>query len=162
MARLEPCILRMPADRNGRLTPRQARFVEAYLAHGADGAAAVRALGFKGQRAANVAWGLKRSLKVMAEIERRQGELARCAQLCLEERLEILAEIARDGSQAAGDRIRAIAELNKLEGSYAPIRSQTDIRQDGRLPLFEAIKRLLAQSEGRGRIGARCGLGDGL
>ena len=63
--------------------------------------------------------------KVSEELDRlRQRGVAKIT-APLTERLEILAEIARHGIEmpvSAGHKIAAVAEINKVEGSYAPSR----------------------------------------
>ena len=58
------------------------------------------------------------------------------------ERIDILAKIATEKENNPSEKIKAIAELNKMDGSYAPIQTQTDLTLNGNgdLPIDKWLK----------------------
>lgn len=67
-----------------------------------------------------------RNAKVQARLQQLQAEIVpdpEIVKAVIREKLEILTEIARHGIEmpvSAGHKITAIAEMNKMEGHYAP------------------------------------------
>lgn|SRR3990167_310879 len=101
------------------LSHKQEAFVLAYLARG-NAKEAARDAGYKTSSAHTV---LLKNPKVVARLREIRDMVAIPAVMSDVRRREVLSEIAASAHRQpikAGDRIAAIAELNKLEGAYAP------------------------------------------
>ena len=110
------------------LNQRQRRFIDAYIDTGI-GAEAYRQAGYNDGGADSVstcAARLLRNAPVAQALVQRQQQIESASLLSLQEKLRVLGEIAL-ANQTTDPMvaIRAIAELNRMEGHYAPTRTQT-------------------------------------
>lgn len=99
------------------LTERQRKFAEYYYQCGS-GAAAARKAGYSESYAAHRTDELLRNVEIAAYIKQ-LSEAAQTARIMTaRDRQELLSDIAKDGDNAAADRIRAVDTLNKMTGEY--------------------------------------------
>ena len=110
------------------LNPQRQRFVDSYIETGC-GSEAVRRSGYKASNVQTASASAGRILAIPSikeAVQERKGVLAESSLLSLQDKQRMLGEIAlanqTDDPQVA---IRAIAELNRMEGHYAPTRTQT-------------------------------------
>ena len=110
------------------LNPQRQKFVDAYIETGC-GSEAVRRAGYKTgtvQTASSSAGRILAINSIKEAVQERKSALAERRLLSLQEKQRMLGEIAlanqTDNPMVA---IRAIAELNRMEGHYAPTRTQT-------------------------------------
>ena len=110
------------------LNPQRQRFVDSYIETGC-GSEAVRRAGYKTANVQSASASAGRILAIPSikeAVQERKGVLAESSLLSLQDKQRMLGEIAlanqTDDPQVA---IRAIAELNRMEGHYAPTRTQT-------------------------------------
>ena len=101
------------------LTPKQGRFVTEYIKDFNATQAAIRA-GYSKKTAHNTGWQNVRKREIREEIDKYVESMA----VGRDERLKILAEIARAGERDS-DRIRATELLGKLAGDYIEKREQS-------------------------------------
>ena len=140
------------------LTPRQSRFVELVVS-GASNAHAYRCayrkpVGLLSNRdAANGAYRVAKAPAVKAHLAEIQSRSQRAELLTINERLSLLAGIARDRHSKPMDRIRAIDVYTRIAGDGAPGRVETcgpvgapavSELQNENLSLEEKIERLQA------------------
>lgn len=110
------------------LNPQRQRFVDSYIETGC-GSEAVRRAGYKvsSVRSASASAGRILAIpSIRAAVQERKSVLSENSLLSLQEKQRMLGEIALANQvDAPMVAIRAIAELNRMEGDYAPTRTQT-------------------------------------
>jgi len=120
-----------------KLTPKEQRFVDAYLGK-ANGVAtkAARQAGYRQTEGALAVTGsrLLRKAKVRAAIQARQAKETKTSILTADERDQALSDIVRNKFADDKVRIRAIAELNKCNGRHSMTHNVK-----GKLTLEEAL-----------------------
>lgn len=85
------------------------------------------------------AWVIMNRPAAKAYINQLRGESKRKTLLTLNDRLEILAEIAQDGSANKSDRTRAIDVYSKISGDHAPERHEHTVSAPGGGPIEQVI-----------------------
>lgn len=110
------------------LNPQRQRFVDSYIETGC-GSEAVRRSGYKASNVQTASASAGRILaipSIKAAVLERKAALAETSLLSLQEKQRVLSEIVlanqTDDPMVA---IRAIAELNRMEGHYAPTKTHT-------------------------------------
>lgn len=114
------------------LNPQRQRFVDSYIETGC-GSEAVRRAGYKTANVQSASASAGRMLaipSIRAAVRERKAVLSESGLLSLQEKQRALCEIAM-ANQANEPMvaIRAIAELNRMEGHYAPTKTQTTTGQ---------------------------------
>lgn len=129
------------------LTPRQQRFVSEYLIDLNGTQAAIRA-GYSEKTAAEQASRLLTNVKVQETIAEARSRVAQKAEWSATDRLLSLKAI-HDASMEDDRRtaIAAIAEANKMQGSYAPIK-QDHTSSDGTMTPRPTTIRIVAADDG--------------
>lgn len=129
------------------LTPRQQRFVSEYLIDLNATQAAIRA-GYSEKTAAEQASRLLTNVKVQETIAEARSRIAQKAEWSATDRLLSLKAI-HDASMDDDRRtaIAAIAEANKMQGSYAPIK-QDHTSSDGSMASKPTTIRIVAADDG--------------
>lgn len=105
------------------LTPAQAKFVDAYIANGGNGADAVKAAGYqcKSTAAASVqANRLLKNAKVQHALREARDKATKGFTVTSAWILEQVASIATDKKQMAKDRLKALELLGKHAGTWEP------------------------------------------
>jgi len=105
------------------LTPQQALFVEHYLSH-SQGQKAAIAAGYSSNCANRTAFRLLKNPKIQEALKKGQQKTFDVLKIERRDKLKLLWQIATD-SQDQGrlsTAIQAIAELNKMQGDYAPVK----------------------------------------
>lgn len=114
------------------LNPQRQRFVDSYIETGC-GSEAVRRAGYKTanvQTASSSAGHILAISSIKEAVQERKAALAESSLLSLQEKQRVLSEIAlANQTNDPMVAIRAIAELNRMEGHYAPTKTQTTTGQ---------------------------------
>lgn len=114
------------------LNQRQRRFIDAYIDTGI-GAEAYRQAGYNDGGSDSVstcAARLLRNATVAQALAQRQQQIASASLFSLQDKQRVLSEIAlANQTNDPVVAIRAIAELNRMEGHYAPTKMQTTTGQ---------------------------------
>jgi len=107
------------------LTHKQLLFVEHYIQYGGNGTAAARAAGYRGNKATLGAIAHENLNKphIRDEIHRRQAEFRERMTVTTEAKRQHLWAIANQCRESDPmTAIKAIVELNRMDGDYAPAR----------------------------------------
>ena len=109
------------------LTPAQESFAQ-FVASGKNQSEAYRlaypkSQSWKDSTVWSRASGLMRDSKVLARVEQIRAELADRGLWTREQSVKVLVDVAQAGERDA-DRIKAVAELNKMHGYHAPERHE--------------------------------------
>lgn len=125
----------MPSRNGKALNEHERRFVDAFMGVEAGNGtrAAIRA-GYSVRSARTTASRLLTRANIQAALAARICQQEATGFATAVERDEVLTRILRDSNVSAGDRIRAIAEMNKCEGRHSMAHKVT-----GRLTLEEAL-----------------------
>ena len=108
------------------LTKRQQIFVEHYLSNGGHGRNAALSAGYAEKYAYNAASRLLKNPAVKAAIEAQQQATFAVLKITREDKLKKLWAIAEESYEVGKFKpaIAAIAELNKMQGDYAPVKTE--------------------------------------
>lgn len=123
--------------KKAKLTPKQERFVSEYLLDLNATQAAIRA-GYSQKTAQEQSSRLLSNVMVAEAVAEAQGRITEIAEWSAADRLRMLADIAeaaiKDDPRVA---VSAIAEANKMQGSYAP--AKTELTGKDGTPLNEGM-----------------------
>lgn len=127
-----------PSSVRGGLTPRQERFAQLVAAGNTLTAAykiAYKKRGLLPDSANRGAVRIMQTGSVAARVRQLQSSGDKKTLLTVNERYGILTEIAADEAAPKADRIRAIAEYNRMAGDLAPEKIESTIKGDPNAPL---------------------------